>query len=83
MALSASPRVIGVNNRNLRTLAVDTAASLDLVSAIPEDVVAVAESGLRRREDLRRLRDAGYDAFLVGERLVAEEDPGRALSELL
>jgi indole-3-glycerol phosphate synthase len=83
VALSASPRVIGVNNRNLRTLAVDTAASIDLVSAIPEDVVAVAESGLRSRDDLRRLRDAGYDAFLVGERLVAEGDPGRALSELL
>jgi indole-3-glycerol phosphate synthase len=83
VALSASPRLVGVNNRNLRTLAVDPSASLSLVGSIPDDVVAVAESGLRRRDDLRRLRDAGYDAFLVGERLVAEADPGRALGELL
>jgi indole-3-glycerol phosphate synthase len=83
VALSASPRVIGVNNRNLRTLAVDPLASLDLIGAIPDEVVAVAESGLRHGDDLRRLRDAGYDAFLVGERLVADADPGRALGELL
>lgn len=83
VALSASPRLVGVNSRNLRTLAVDPAASMNLVGSIPDDVVAVAESGLRHRDDLCRLRDAGYDAFLVGERLVAETDPGRALSELL
>lgn len=82
-ALSASPRVVGVNNRNLRTLTVDPSAALAMVEAIPGDVVAVAESGLRRREDVRRLRDAGYDAFLIGERLVADADPGRALSGLL
>jgi indole-3-glycerol phosphate synthase len=83
VALSAAPRMIGVNNRNLRTLAVNTSACYELVDAIPDDVVAVAESGLRHRDDLRRLRDAGYDAFLIGERLVSQEDPGRALSELL
>jgi indole-3-glycerol phosphate synthase len=82
-ALGAGPRIVGVNNRNLRTLEVDQSVSLDLVTAIPEDVVAVAESGLRHRDDLRRLRDAGYDAFLVGERLVTEPDPGLALSELI
>jgi indole-3-glycerol phosphate synthase len=82
-ALSVAPRMIGVNNRNLRTLAVDTAASHELIKAIPDEVVAVAESGLRHRDDLRRLRDAGYDAFLIGERLVSQEDPGRALGELL
>ena len=54
-----------------------------LIDEIPDDVVAVAESGLRSRDDLRRLRDAGYDAFLVGERLVTAADPGQALSELL
>ncbi len=82
-ALTASPRVVGVNNRNLKTLSVDPSASLALVREIPDDVVAVAESGLRQRDDLRRLRDAGYDAFLIGERLVADADPGRALSEML
>jgi indole-3-glycerol phosphate synthase len=83
VALSASPRVLGVNNRNLRTLSVDTSASLSLIDDIPDGTVAVAESGLRERDDLRRLRDAGYDAFLVGERLVSRPDPGLALSELL
>jgi indole-3-glycerol phosphate synthase len=82
-ALSAGPQVVGVNNRNLRTLEVNQAASLELIDRIPDDVVAVAESGLRSRDDIRRLRDAGFDAFLVGERLVTQPDPGRALSELL
>jgi indole-3-glycerol phosphate synthase len=83
VALSVSPRVVGVNARNLKTLSVDPAASLALIEAIPDDVVAVAESGMRQRDDLRRLHDAGYDAFLVGERLVTQADPGRALSELM
>jgi indole-3-glycerol phosphate synthase len=82
-ALSARPRVVGVNNRNLRTLDVNQSASLDLIADIPDDVVAVAESGLRHREDVERLRHAGFDAFLVGERLVTQPDPGQALSELL
>jgi indole-3-glycerol phosphate synthase len=82
-ALALSPDLVGVNSRDLRTLRVDPAAALDLVDAIPDEVVAVAESGLRRHEDLCRLRDRGFDAFLVGERLVSSPDPGRALGELL
>jgi indole-3-glycerol phosphate synthase len=82
-ALALSPDLVGVNSRDLRTLCVDPAAALDLVDAIPDDVVAVAESGLRCHEDLRRFRDRGCDAFLVGERLVSSPDPGRALGELL
>ncbi len=82
-ALAVSPVLVGVNSRDLRTLRVDPAAALALVDAIPDEVVAVAESGLRCHEDLRRLRDRGCDAFLVGERLVSSPDPGRALGELL
>jgi indole-3-glycerol phosphate synthase len=82
-ALVLSPRMVGVNSRDLRTLQVDRALPLDLVDAIPDDVVAVAESGLGSHDDLRRLRDRGYDAFLVGERLVTSPDPGLALGELL
>jgi len=82
-ALAVHPRLIGVNNRNLRTLEVNPSASLGLVDSIPDDVVAVAESGLRDFDDLGRLRGAGYDAFLVGERLVSAPDPGRALDEML
>ncbi len=83
IALEANASVVGVNNRNLRTLAVDPGASLSLAAAIPDHVVAVAESGLKSPADLRTLRDAGYDAFLVGERLVSAERPGDALAALL
>jgi indole-3-glycerol phosphate synthase len=83
VALEANAAVVGVNNRDLRTLAVDPAAALSLAAAIPDHVVAVAESGLKSQADLRRLRDAGYDAFLVGERLMSADRPGDALAALL
>jgi len=82
-ALSAGARVVGVNNRDLRTLEVSLGTSLALAPAIPKGVVAVAESGIRTGEDVRRLRDAGYDAFLVGEHLMAAPDPGAALARLI
>jgi indole-3-glycerol phosphate synthase len=83
IALSAGPRVVGVNNRDLSTLEVDLSTAARLVDQIPDGVVAVAESGLRSPADARRLRDAGYDAFLIGEYLVTAPDPGQALRELL
>jgi indole-3-glycerol phosphate synthase len=82
-ALDAGARIVGVNNRNLRTLAVSTDVSEQINKAVPRDVVAVAESGLKTSEDLIRLRTAGYHAFLIGERLMSSEDPGQALAELL
>ena len=82
-ALGAAPRVVGVNSRNLSTLEVDLSATARLADEIPDDVVAVAESGIGSPSDVRRLRDAGYDAFLIGERLVTAADPGQALRELL
>ena len=82
-ALPLEPRIVGVNNRNLKTLVVDLQTSLDLIDAIPDDVVAVAESGLRGAGEIRRLRDAGFDAFLVGEHLMLADDPGAALEELV
>jgi indole-3-glycerol phosphate synthase len=81
--LAAGAAVVGVNNRNLRTLAVDLEASRTLVDAIPEGTVAVAESGLRTPADLQELRGAGYDAFLMGESLMSRADPGAALARLL
>ena len=82
-ALEAGADIIGINNRNLRTLQVDLDASFSLISQIPESVVAVAESGIRSGADLGTLRAAGYDAFLVGESLVTREDPGQALRTML
>jgi indole-3-glycerol phosphate synthase len=83
VALDAGARVVGVNNRSLKTLAVDGRTAFDLAARIPDDVVAVAESGLRVHDDLRRLLEAGYDAFLVGERLVTAVEPGQALAALI
>lgn len=82
-AAAAGARVVGVNNRSLETLEVDLSRADRLIDLVPDEVVAVAESGLRAPGDLRRLRERGYDAFLVGERLVTAPDPGRALGELL
>ena len=75
--------VIGVNNRNLRTLAVDLDASRRLVEQMPDGVIGVAESGLRTSADLVRLGAAGYPAFLIGETLMTAPDPGAALRDLL
>jgi indole-3-glycerol phosphate synthase len=82
-AVDAGATVVGVNSRNLRTLEVTTSTLDDLAPHIPERTVAVAESGLKTAADLARLRAAGYDAFLIGERFMVEADPGRALAELL
>lgn len=83
IALDAGARTVGVNSRNLKTLDVDTGAFARLADLIPDDVVAIAESGIRSGDDVRRLRGEGYDAFLVGERFMIEDDPGAALAALI
>ena len=82
-ALEAAADLIGVNNRNLRTFEVSLATSLELASHIPAGVLAVSESGIRTAEDIDRLAAAGYRAFLVGESLMSQADPGGALAALL
>jgi indole-3-glycerol phosphate synthase len=81
--LATGAPIIGVNARNLATFEV----RLDMVEALapvlPEDRVRVAESGIRCRDDLLRLNEAGYDAFLVGEHLVRSEVPEVAVRELV
>ncbi len=74
---------IGVNNRDLKTFEVRQETSLALVDRIPASVVRVTESGIATREDIVRLRQAGFDAFLVGESLMRQPDPGEALAALL
>jgi indole-3-glycerol phosphate synthase len=83
VALDAGARIVGVNNRNLRTLEVDVHASEDIIAGMPADVVAVSESGLRTSEDVLRLRALGYQAFLIGERFMTADDPGGQLQRLL
>jgi indole-3-glycerol phosphate synthase len=83
IAIGAGASIVGVNNRNLRTLAVDTDVSRRAAELIPDGVIAVAESGLKTGEDVKRLKAAGYDAFLIGERFMTTDDPGAALGDLL
>ena len=80
--IAAGAKIIGVNNRDLRDFKVHIETSLTLIEVIPEDCIAVSESGLRTYEDIERLRRAGFDAFLIGEHLMKEADPGSALRAL-
>ncbi|HZD33283.1 MAG TPA: indole-3-glycerol phosphate synthase TrpC [Candidatus Angelobacter sp.] len=82
-ALAAGFDLIGVNNRNLHTFDVSLQTSLELVGRIPADIVKVAESGIDSAAAISRLRDAGFDAFLVGETLMRAPSPGDALRALL
>ena len=81
-AVAAGADVIGVNQRDLRTFEVDRARAVRLAELIPSGVVRVAESGISSAADLVDLAAAGYDAVLVGERLVTSSDPGAALRSL-
>jgi indole-3-glycerol phosphate synthase len=82
-AIDSDARVIGVNNRNLRTLVVDLAASDRLAARMPRDVIGVSESGLTSRDELEHLAAAGYRAFLIGERFMTDPDPTCAVRSLM
>ncbi len=82
-AISAGARIVGVNNRDLRDFTVRVETSLELIGSIPNDCIAVSESGLRSHDDLARLSRAGFDAFLIGERLMDAADPSEPLQALL
>lgn len=81
-ALKAGARVVGVNNRDLRTFRTDIAVSLALAPDIPADCVAVSESGIHSRAQILKLEAAGYHAFLVGEALAGSGDPEGMLRAL-
>ena len=82
-AFAVEARIIGVNNRNLKTLEIRTDTSFELIDAIPDECVAISESGIRTHAELLRLRAAGFDAFLIGTRLMISTDPATVLGELL
>jgi indole-3-glycerol phosphate synthase len=81
--LEAGATLIGINNRDLRSFAVDIEHTIRLRSQIPDGCVLVAESGIAGRADALRLQQAGIDAMLVGEHLMRQEDIGAAVDELL
>jgi indole-3-glycerol phosphate synthase len=82
-ALSVHSRLIGINNRNLRTFQVSLETTIGLLDAIPQDRIPVTESGIHSREDVTRMRAHGVHAFLVGEAFMRAEDPGAMLAQLI
>jgi indole-3-glycerol phosphate synthase len=80
---SGCTELIGVNNRNLHTFEVSLETSLDLIQCMPADSVRIAESGIDSSSSIARLREAGFDGFLIGESLMRAERPGDALRALL
>jgi indole-3-glycerol phosphate synthase len=82
-AVDLGAEIIGVNSRNLHTFHVDPDTPLRLAEHLPAKVVRVAESGIQTGDEIRRLRDAGYQAFLVGECLMRAKSPGEKLRALL
>ena len=82
-ALDLGAEIIGVNNRDLRTLEVDLNTAVRLASKIPERTLKIAESGVSCGEDIRKLRSAGYEALLIGECLMRADAPGEELRRLM
>jgi indole-3-glycerol phosphate synthase len=81
--LKLEPALVGVNNRNLRTLVTDLGHSISLASRVPAECMLVSESGIHSRSDVERLQEAGIHAILVGETLMRAPDVGIKLRELL
>lgn len=75
--------LVGINNRDLSTFKTDLVTSEDLMKTIPEQIPVVAESGIKTREDIKRLNNAGIHIFLIGESLLQAQDVGRKLDELM
>ena len=82
-ALAVPSRMIGINNRNLRTFQVNLETTIGLLDAVPQDRIPVTESGIHSSEDVARMRANGIHAFLVGEAFMRAEDPGAMLAQLI
>ena len=83
IASAADARLIGINNRNLKTFSTDLNTTFELLKRRPEDALLVSESGINNRQDVEMLDQAGIDAILVGESLMREDDIGAKVRELL
>ena len=81
-ALAAGARVVGVNNRDLKTFQVDIKTSLRLRERVPDNLLFISESGIRNREDIRALESKGVNGVLIGETLMRSQDKKRLLEEL-
>jgi indole-3-glycerol phosphate synthase len=82
-SIATGARLIGINNRNLDTLVTDLATSEELIPLVPDDRIVVTESGVKNGNDVKRLLIAGANAFLVGEALLKDKDPGDKVAEMV
>ena len=82
IALNAGARIIGVNNRDLKTFKVNTKTALQLKERMPTEIVSVAASGMKNTDDTKRVREAGYDAVLIGQTLVEAADPRDLIAKI-
>lgn len=83
ISLNENIDIVGVNNRNLKTFEVNIENSLQLANAIPDDFLKISESGLEKPADLLRLKESGYNGFLIGETFMKEKDPGMTCADLI
>ena len=82
-ALSIDPRLVGINNRDLKTFEVDKNLAIELAKQISKDVIVVSESGISSREDILSSKEQGIHTFLIGESFMRKPSPGEALREIL
>ncbi len=83
LKISPYPKIIGINNRDLATFQTDISISLEMSKYLPEDVIKVSESGIKTRDDVLKIIDAGFDAILIGETLMRAMDKNKKMKELL
>jgi indole-3-glycerol phosphate synthase len=81
--LKTRAELIGINNRNLQTFKTDLNTTIRLIDRIPDDKIVISESGINTKKDINLLKDAGVDAFLIGEALMREADIGKKLREFV
>ena len=82
-ALKMQSKLIGVNNRNLKTLSVDINNSVELAKNVPQDYLLVGESGIKSKEDIAKLNDNGIKSFLIGEHFMLQNDIDKAVREFI
>lgn len=82
-ALKLSPKMVGVNNRNLKTLEISLDTGCHLASLLPNNIIKIAESGIHTHEDLQRMRSNGFDAFLIGEIFMKQDNIAAAIDKIL
>ncbi|MDY6861409.1 MAG: indole-3-glycerol phosphate synthase TrpC [Thermodesulfobacteriota bacterium] len=83
MILKTNPEIIGINNRDLNTFETDITTTIDLIKFIPEDSIVVSESGIKNRQNIEKLKEAGVNAFLIGEAIIGAESIENKFRELL